>query len=345
MNRDIRLLDGVDLVRKLHELGLYPVSCHAAFIKDGTAYCTCAHGAQCPMPGKHPVGDGWQRQSREEALHRLTQFSDWNIGQVTGSISQSVILDVDDGSRQLGSGREVVKTGYASLHVLEKRLGGLPPTISWFTGSGSGQQRLFRIPPGVVMPRNSAGRLGAGLDIRGEGGFGVLPPSNHKSGGRYCWRGGLAPGEVDLAPLPPAWLDAILALAPEPRAPSSAAPRHRSLSILANGDRERAVRRARAYVGEMGPAISGQGGHDLTMSVACRVVERVLDEDDAWAVLQEWNESCEPPWSERELRHKLDDALRKHELGELHGCPPSPRRAAKPCVNFNLLSRLFEASR
>lgn len=340
MSHDIRKLDGSDLVRALQDLGLYPVPCHAVFFTNGIASCTCSRGARCGTPGKHPVGSGWQVQSREEALLRLEKFLDRNIGHVTGRISQTVILDVDGGARDLAGGRVVMKNGYASLTVLEARLGVLPPTVSWVTGSGAGEQRLFSVPPGVVMPRNSAGRLGQDIDIRGEGGFGVLPPSNHRSGGRYRWKDGLAPGAVGIAALPPAWLDALLVLMPAPPPAPVVPPR----GPAAEGDQARAVKRATAYVAQMGPAVSGHGGHDHTFNVACRVVERVLDEDDAWAVLADWNRTCEPPWFDCDLRHKLRDALRKHALGEQAGETFHTRKAEKPAVNITLLTRLLKKS-
>ena len=35
--------------------------------------------------------------------------------------------------------------------------------------------------------------------------------------------------------------------------------------------------------------------------------------EEAWPLLLEWNQQCEPPWSERELAHKLSDALKKRK--------------------------------
>jgi hypothetical protein len=36
-----------------------------------------------------------------------------------------------------------------------------------------------------------------------------------------------------------------------------------------------------------------------------------LDLDGILAILAEYNTRCDPPWSERDLRHKAEDALRK----------------------------------
>lgn len=72
------------------------------------------------------------------------------------------------------------------------------------------------------------------------------------------------------------------------------------------------VDRARKYVATIPPAISGQGGHPQTFKVACVLVcGFALNESDALALLTEWNAGCQPPWSERELRHKIRSAMKE----------------------------------
>jgi hypothetical protein len=67
--------------------------------------------------------------------------------------------------------------------------------------------------------------------------------------------------------------------------------------------------RVRAYVAAMPPAISGQSGHDATFAVAKKLVHDFgMSEHDAWPILLDYNSRCQPPWSERELRHKLENA-------------------------------------
>ena len=67
--------------------------------------------------------------------------------------------------------------------------------------------------------------------------------------------------------------------------------------------------RAAKYVAKMDPAISGQHGHDRAFHTACVLVRDFdLTVDEAWPVFCEWNTTCQPPWSERELRRKLDQA-------------------------------------
>jgi hypothetical protein len=71
------------------------------------------------------------------------------------------------------------------------------------------------------------------------------------------------------------------------------------------------LERARRYVAAAPAAISGQHGDILTFRICCRLVRGfALSDTDAIAVLAEWNTRCRPPWSERELRRKLQHAQR-----------------------------------
>lgn len=67
-------------------------------------------------------------------------------------------------------------------------------------------------------------------------------------------------------------------------------------------------RRARDYLAQLPPAISGCRGHDTTFMAACWLVRFGLGNRDAMTLLREFNERCQPPWTEKELSHKLDDA-------------------------------------
>ena len=73
---------------------------------------------------------------------------------------------------------------------------------------------------------------------------------------------------------------------------------------------------ARAYLAKLPPAIAGQGGHPATYRAASILANGFeLGYDEAWMLLTEWNTShCSPNWSEKDLRHKLNDAFVKpHE--------------------------------
>lgn len=73
------------------------------------------------------------------------------------------------------------------------------------------------------------------------------------------------------------------------------------------------VARCRAYLARVGPAISGQYGHNRTFQVARLIWNDFgIDEPDGWELLVEFNARCEPPWEEtKDLRHKWEDAKAK----------------------------------
>ncbi|UCE88118.1 MAG: bifunctional DNA primase/polymerase [Pseudomonadota bacterium] len=118
------------------------------------------------------------------------QWPDANVGVVTGAISGLVVMDVDP-----------KHGGEQSLANLEREHGPLPQTVECTTGGG-GRHLYFAHPGGVV--HNKVG-LASGIDIRGDGGYVVAPPSCHASGAAYCWRDGHAPDECRAAELPD-WL-------------------------------------------------------------------------------------------------------------------------------------------
>lgn len=91
--------------------------------------------------------------------------------------------------------------GERTLRQLQNRHGPLPRTLTSRTGSG-GWHLIFTWPQeGDDVPTRSA--LAPGVDVRGAGGYLVLPPSPHVSGQSYAWVVG--PGEQDPAQAPE-WL-------------------------------------------------------------------------------------------------------------------------------------------
>lgn len=115
---------------------------------------------------------------------------DYNVGVVTGALSGLVVLDVDPRHG-----------GDESLRKLEGEYGSLPKTVESITGGG-GRHVYFSHPGGEVRNRTN---IEPGIDLRGDGGCIVTPPSVHPSGKRYRWKKGHAPGEARLARLPD-WL-------------------------------------------------------------------------------------------------------------------------------------------
>jgi hypothetical protein len=113
---------------------------------------------------------------------------DYNIGIATGLKSRIWVLDIDGGE------------GEAALHTLEQQYGPTPNTVEAITGGG-GRHLFFKLPTARTIG-NSTGRVAEHVDVRGEGGYVVAPPSLHPSGRRYAWSVDSAGAFVDA----PDWL-------------------------------------------------------------------------------------------------------------------------------------------
>ena len=86
-------------------------------------------------------------------------------------------------------------------------------------------------------------------------------------------------------------------------------PRPEIVSRPSFTDETEVMARARKYLAMMPAAVSGQGGHSTTFRAACVLVLGFgLPSDAALRLLTDWNTRCNPPWSERELVHKVESA-------------------------------------
>lgn len=75
--------------------------------------------------------------------------------------------------------------------------------------------------------------------------------------------------------------------------------------------------RARRYISRCDGAIAGSGGHRVTFDIAQRLVRGFgLAPDDALVLLSEWNQRCQPPWSERDLKRKVEQAVTMGRMPE-----------------------------
>src|SRR5262249_49725957 len=95
------------------------------------------------------------------------------------------------------------------------------------------------------------------------------------------------------------------------------------------------ISRAKAYIAKEPPAIQGQDGSGRCFHVASILVKGfALSEADAFEAIQEWNRTCQPPWSDAELRHKIRDAAAKPgPVGHLANARPSARVACQSTAN------------
>ena len=115
-----------------------------------------------------------------------------NVGVATGSRSGIFVVDIDE------------EAGEQALRELERANGELPATVEAITGKG--RHVYFRLGDGDPVG-NSVSKLGPGLDIRGDEGYVVAPPSIHPSGRKYEWSVDCAAEFADA----PDWLHQLVA--------------------------------------------------------------------------------------------------------------------------------------
>jgi hypothetical protein len=183
-------------------------------LEHALAYAALGWRVAPIKPGfKFPKGmEDWQeRATTDEATIRRwwQKFPDYGVSIVAGVISNIVWLDVDPRHG-----------GDETLADLEHEHGPLPDTVESLTGGG-GRHIGFKMPPGVVITNDAGKRLGPGLDVRGEGGQIVAPPSIHPDTGRaYVWEALSDPLEGCQVADMPSWLVSMLTApltAPTPR--------------------------------------------------------------------------------------------------------------------------------
>jgi hypothetical protein len=136
-------------------------------------------------------GRPWGKTTDPEEIRR--DFLRWfkaNVAIVTGAASGIFVIEADTPK---GHGVD----GLASIEELEGKHGAFPETLMAVSPSGS-EHRYYRHPGVEIKIKNSVSEIAPGVDIRGDGGMVVAPPSQKP--GVYCWLNQLPVADA------PAWL-------------------------------------------------------------------------------------------------------------------------------------------
>lgn len=232
--------------------------------------------------------------------------ADSNIGIATGMISGFWVLDLDGPEAE------------AAIARLEAEHGALPVTVEQSTGRG--RHLCFAWNPAFPvrnMSKRSQQRIGAKIDVRGDGGYIVAPPSVHPGkpeegippGRIYSWTEGCSPHEIAFAPAP-AWLLELVCPPPEPepeRAPiKPRAPAAGLASPYGEAALDGAVRTIHgARVGSRDTTLYRAG-----CSIGCLVAGGEIDHDYARSVLVEAGRVHVPDaMTVAQLERQVDRAL------------------------------------
>lgn len=237
--------------------------------------CSCVRSRECGSPGKHPR----TRHGLDDASIDLDRVREWwtrwpdaNVAVATGARSGLLVLDID------------LPHGPTSLDELQSQLGALPRTCEQRTGSG-GRQLLFAYPPGQIGNR---ARVLPGIDVRGDGGYIVVPPSRHLSGDAYLWS-----SRTPLAP-PPDWLVGLLTRAREVEAERSPARADLSTPDLRDELANYGASALRDELAELSQAVEGSRNDSLNRAafkLGQLVGAGALDGDEVRAHLERTGEA------------------------------------------------------
>ncbi len=275
---DRRMVDSaIELTRR--KLPVFPLTSPLR-LKIGGFVCSCGT-ARCDSPAKHPMARLAPRGVKNASADPATVRHWWsiaplaNIGLATGPV---VVLDIDPRHG-----------GDESLSTLERQHGTVPHTWRVLTGGG-GEHIYFAVSQGSEI-RNSAGRLGQGLDIRGVGGYVVAPPSVHISGHPYAWSVDHHPDHAPLA-LMPGWMVHLLL---GPAAAGQKATVQDWRELVTDGVQD----------GCRNTAVARLTGH---------LLRRYVDPELAHQLIQAWNIArCRPPLSQEEVTRTVG-SIAKREL-------------------------------
>ena len=218
-----------------------------------------------------------------------TAHPDALIGMPTGAVTGFVVLDVDvDPAKG--------KDGEASLNALLQEQGQeLPDTCIVRTPRGG--RHIYFVRPGVkVTSRTDA--LGNGLDVRGDGGYVIVPPSQTTTGA-YTWV-----GDVSEAAQIPDWLLPLITtdkkinanksvnskLSPPPVNPEPEQPRKPSSDELAK------IEAALAFI----PATD----RDNWLKVGFAIKSHLGD--GGWELFDEWSQTAPESYDEGENRSQWE---------------------------------------
>jgi len=251
-------------------------------LADGTCSCRRPH---CNSAGKHPRITNWVRESttNPDSIRKwLNQWPLANISIVTGGESHIIVLDVDKG-------------GDESMCDLIEKHGQLPLTPNFWTSclasdpdNNIGGYHLVFEHPGVYVPTRA--RIAPGIDVRGDGGQIIAPPSRNVKG-IYKIDPERSPFEIPAAKLPP-WLLTLI------------------LSSHENEEEERDQTRFDLHTALQGAT---QGKRDDTIfRAACKMRDMDVPKDIAYDWCRKAAANCVPPFPEKVAEEKVDWAYNRY---------------------------------
>jgi len=240
------------------------------WVRDGR--CGCGN-PNCSSPGKHPWGRHAPRgllDATQDGVVICSWFADGHVPNIairTGAESGVLVIDSDP---RHGGDKSLAASGE------------MPRTATVATGGDPlGRHLYFRMPPFDIrsFSADKTPKLGVGIDVRGNGGYVVVPPSTHVSGREYRW---LIDPRAGLAEMPQHILDKLIG-----------------------------TPAAKTGLTVEGAIPTGQRDNTLT-SLAGTMRRRGMSKKAILAALREENKRCEEPLPDKDLV-RISESIGKKE--------------------------------
>jgi hypothetical protein len=303
----------VQLLRKNFDCSMAPLPAWGILTdwpEPGIHMCACGECGNGANAGKHPHirWTGFTRPDWFQVEEWLCKFMD-----LAHPLNWAYHLGA---SGLAGLDMDPRNGGAESWTKVLEEFGPLPATPKDAI-VGRGFHLWFRAPAEGVLPATTHFELFPGLELKHGNGYFFGPPSTHRCGERYRWQPGSAPWETPFAPLPQWIIDRAWELEEKKKQKQALVAsgkttdyQPRTIHVIGvRGDQQQVYERARRYMEKIPPGIAGQGGSKPCYRAACALVLGFdLSVAEALPLLQEYSARCLPPWSDKELLHKLESA-------------------------------------
>ncbi len=254
--------------------------------------CACDDPA-CKRPGKHPAIRWGAVPLGQHAPDRADTHG---RGLVCGRGLVVIDLDVRTGG----------KSGVHHFQQVALAHGGIIPATYTIATPSGGLHLYYRTPQGILT-KTSAGEMGAGIDVRGDGGYVVIEGSPHVQGGTYLCRQRGPIAEC------PAWL---FDLVRKREITHEVSPSLLLPIDLATPEGARRIGLFQQACDTYPESISGAGGHAALWNLVV-FGARTLALPAMYVfetISTRFNPRCHPIWSGREIAHKISSAITNGKL-------------------------------
>lgn len=213
-----------------------------------------------------------RRATRREIINWWLRYPSANPAMVTGLISGIIVIDID------------AKHGRSSAEF------DFPRTAKVRSGN-NGEHLYFIHPGGGPRIKNASGILGVGVDVRGDGGYIMLPTSVNENGGVYEWILNIDEGGIALIPH---WLLPVI----------------KNDTGTGTGNGKWSTPPEDVQVGTRNDSAASMAGKILSSTAP------ELQETIGWSQLKVWNSKMKNPLDEKELRQTWDSIKKTHSANK-----------------------------